>query len=99
MTIVSIPAGTPITVEVLDKYSLRGIAISEVFKNIVDETWINVMQILSELSWTDGVKHGQDYFRMVKTQPDYDNDLKETWNSFWILKEDTELEFDDEQVA
>ncbi len=99
MTIVSIPAWTPITVEVSHiEVRNKFTAISKELQEIVNETWVSAMDILTKLSWTDGVAHSEAYFWNVSTEPNYET-LRETWDQFWVLKKDTELEFDDEQAA
>lgn len=99
MTIVSIPAGTNITVEVSHiKTNNKFAAISKELQNILNDTWVSVMDILTKLSWTDGVSHSKAYFANVTLEPNYEN-LRETWNTFWVLGKDENLEFEEEQTV
>jgi hypothetical protein len=98
MTIVSIPAWTPITVEVSHfQVNNKFTAISKELQEIVNKTWVSAMDILTKLSWTDGVPHSANYFANVTTEPDYKY-LESTWNTFWVLEKDTKLVFEEEQV-
>ncbi|MDD5213354.1 MAG: hypothetical protein PHG82_02940 [Candidatus Gracilibacteria bacterium] len=99
MTIVSIPAGTPITVEALDEYSLRCTTISKEINKIVEETGIAAIRILTELIGTEGYKQSPYMFEHVKTDTEYVNNLIETGVQFWRLEKDVKLEFDDDQAA
>lgn len=97
MVTVSIPAGTPITVEVSHiKADNKFTAISKELQEIINKTWVSVMDLLTTLSWSDGTSHSKYYFGNVTTEPNYEI-LRETWNKFWILKETIDLEFNNEQ--